>query len=204
MMKRRSLVRVLCGCVIAVSSGGAAAPGSTLLLAQGSTSTKGLVNVTGEFREDGSCQVFADGRPVFNPSDSAQTTYIHDATMNLAPRGFDAHELWCAPSGPRQPTIPPIDLEARSFVVLLYAPSGQLVQPRTYDVRSGIPTSEAANRLVGAGLFGMSPQVTVDSLPIQIGVVYLMGIRGTVDIIRVDANRVVAKFAFGAQPARSL
>ncbi len=203
MMKRPSFMRVLCGCVIAASCG-AATPDSIPLLAQGSTPRKALVNVTGEFREDGSCQVFADGKPVFNPSDSAQTTYIHDATMNLAPGGFDAHELWCAPSGPEQPTIPPIDLQARSFVVLLYAPNGQLAQPRTYDVRAGIPTSEAANRLVGTGLFGMSPQVTEDSVPIQIGLVYLMGIRGTVDIIRVDANRVVAKFAFGAQPARSL
>jgi hypothetical protein len=203
MRKKPWLTRVFCGCVIAACSGGAGFD-DALLLAQGSTPRKGLVTVTGEFREDGSCQVFADGKPVFNPSDSAQTAYIHDATLNLAPSGFDAHELWCAPSSPQQPTIPPIDLEARSFVVLLYAPNGQLAQPRRYDVRAGIPTSEAATRLVGTGLFGMSPQVTVDSLPIQIGLVYLMGIRGTVDIIRVDASRVVAKFAFDAQPARSL
>jgi hypothetical protein len=199
---------MFCGCVIAASSGGVTLGstmfGSATLLAQGSTPRKGMVTVTGEFREDGSCQVFADGKAVFPPSDSAQTSYIHDATLNLAPSGFDAHELWCAPSGPQQPTIPPIDLQARSFVVLLYAPNGQLAQPRTYDVRAGIPTSEAANRLVGAGLFGMSPQVTVDSLPIQIGLVYLMGIRGTVDITRVEAHLVVAKFAFDAQPARSL
>lgn len=192
------LMRVLRVSVIAGSLAGATLP------AQSTAPSKGLVRVTGEFREDGSCQVFADQTPVFTVSDSAQTMYVHDATMNLAPSGFDAHELWCAPGGPRQPTIPPIDLQARSFVVLLYAPNGQLARRGTYDVRSGIPTSEAANRLVGAGLFGMSPQVTADSLPIQIGLVYLMGIRGTVEILRADSNRVVAKFSFDAQPARSL
>lgn len=161
------------------------------------------MSVTGEFREDGSCQVFADGAAVFSPADSARTTYIHDATLNLAPSGFDAHELWCAPKGPQQP-MPPIDLNERAFVVLLYAPNGQLVTPRLYDVRNGIPTSEAASRLVGTALFGMSPQVTVDSLPIRIGLVYLTGIRGTVDVTRVDADHVVARFTFDAQPARSL
>ena len=198
MMKRPCLVRIFCGCVIAASSGSAA-----LLAQQDATVRRALVKVTGEFRDDGSCEVFADGKAVFDPADSAQTTYIHDATLNLAPSGFDAHELWCAPRGPRQP-MPPIDLQERAFVVLLYAPNGQLAKPRSYDVRAGIPTSEAANRLVGAALFGMSPQVTVDSLPIRIGLVYLTGIRGTVDVTRVEANRVVARFAFDAQPARAL
>lgn len=199
MMKSPCLIRIFCcGCAIAASS-----VSVTLPAQQNAMARRGLVKVTGEFRDDGSCQVFADGKAVFNPADSARTTYIHDATLNLAPSGFDAHELWCAPRGPQQP-MPPIDLQERVFVVLLYAPNGQLAKPRSYDVRAGIPTSEAASRLVGAALFGMSPQVTVDSLPIRIGLVYLTGIRGTVEITRVEANMVVASFAFDAQPARSL
>ena len=198
MIKRPRLARIFCGCVLAAFSGG-----TPVFAQQDATARKTLVNVTGEFREDGSCQVFADGKAVFNPADSARTTYIHDATLNLAPSGFDAHELWCAPQGPQQP-MPPIDLQERVFVVLLYAPNGQLAKPRSYEVRNGIPTSEAASRLVSTALFGMSPQVTADSLPIRIGLVYLTGIRGTVDITRVEANRIVARFAFEAQPARSL
>jgi hypothetical protein len=164
---------------------------------------KAAVSVTGEFREDGSCAVFADGVAVFKPTDSAQTSYIHGASLNLAPTGFDAQEVWCAPKGPEQP-MPPLDYKERLFVVLLYAPAGKLVQLRSYDVRTGIPTVTTASHLVGAALFGMTPQVSNDSMPIRVGLMYLSGIRGKVAVTRVDTDHLVATFRITAQRTLSM
>jgi hypothetical protein len=166
-------------------------------------SKKKAVSVTGEFREDGSCQVFADGVPLFQPADRAHVSYIHDATLNVAPAGFDAHELWCTPLSPEQP-MPPLDYKERLFLLMLYAPSGQLVVTRSYDVRNGIPTKATAANIVGAALFGLTPQVNEDNEPIRIGLVYLTGIRGTVIITRVDSAHVVAKFNMATQRALTL
>lgn len=185
------------GCVLAACV-------SVGLAAQQSPSARnGLVHVTGEFLDDGSCRVVADGRSLFQTADSAQTTYVHDASLNIAPAGFDAHELWCTVRGPQQPLLPPVDLHERLFVVLLYAPNGQLARKQRYDVLTGIPTAAVADHVVGAAIFGMSPQLTSDSLPVRLGVVYLTGIHGSVDITRVEAARIVAKFSFDAQTARS-
>jgi hypothetical protein len=197
MLKRSWFAAVFCGCAIV------ACPGSHTLNAQSVTSSKMLVNVTGEFREDGSCQVFADGEPVFRPADSARTTYIHDGILSLSPAAFDAHEVWCGLHGPEQ-LMAPLDLSERLFMVLLYAPSGKLAQAHSYEVRTETPSAENADHVVGAALFGVSRQLSSDSSPIGEGVTYLEGIRGAVGITHVEANRIVGKFTFVAQPARSM
>lgn len=164
---------------------------------------KAAVAVTGEFRENGSCQVFADGAPVFRPADSAQTTYIRGATLNIAPSGFDAHEVWCAKQSTEQP-MPPLDQTERVFVVMLYAPTGKLAKPRTYEIRTGLPTPETAPYRAGAALFGMSPQMLNDTMPLRIGLLYLAGSRGTVVITRVDVDRIVGTFSIHAQRALTM
>ncbi len=192
----------LTGVIFSIAIG--ACDGCADLKAQNIPATSSmLVHVTGEFFEDGSCRVDADGVSLFQAGDSARTTYVHDASLNIAPSGFDAHELWCTARGPQQPMLPPLDLHERLFVVLLYAPNGHLATVQRYEVRTGIPIAAVADHLVGAALFGMSPQLTSDSLPVRVGVVYLTGIRGSVDITHVEASRVVAKFSFEAQTARS-
>jgi len=161
------------------------------------------VMVTGEFRADGSCQVYADSVPVFRPADSAETTYIRGATFNIAPSGFDAHEVWCAPRSPERP-MPPLTPSDRALVVMLYAPTGQLATPRSYEIIVGLPTPETAPYRAGAALFGMSPQMLNDTMPLRLGLMYLAGSRGTVAIMHVNADRIVGTFNIGAQRALTM
>ena len=162
--------------------------------------TYGSAEITGEFRENGSCQVFADGVAAFQAIDSAQTTYIRGATINLAPAGFDAHEIWCAAKSPDQPMLP-LAATDRVFVVMLYAPTGKLAEPRNYEIRLGLPTQETAPYRAGAALFGMSQQKFNDTLPVRTGLLYLAGTRGTVAITRVAEDGIVGTFSIHGQPA---
>lgn len=162
--------------------------------------SKAGVEITGEFRDDGSCQVFANGAPTFQAPDSARTTYIRGATINLAPSGFDAHEIWCAPKSPEQPMLP-LDASDRVFIVMLYAPTGKLAEPRSYEVRLGLPTPEVAPYRAGAALFGMSQQKFNDTLQVRMGILYLAGTRGTVVIHTVSIDRITGTFTIHAQPA---
>lgn len=161
------------------------------------------MEITGEFREDGSCQVFADGIATFQSIDSAQTTYIRGATLNMAPAGFDAHEVWCAPRSPEQPMLP-LAATDRVFIVMLYAPTGKLAEPRSYEVRVGLPTRKVAPYRAGAALFGMSQQKFNDTLPVRVGLLYLAGTRGTVVITRVAKDCIVGTFSIHAQPALTM
>jgi len=160
----------------------------------------GSAEITGEFRENGSCQVFADGVAAFAATDSAQTTYLRGSTINLAPAGFDIHEIWCAPKSPDQPMLP-LAATDRVFVVMLYAPTGKLAEPRSYEIRLGLPTMETAPYRAGAALFGMSQQKFNDTLPVRMGLLYLAGTRGTVAISRVAENGIVGTFSIHGQPA---
>lgn len=163
----------------------------------------GSAEITGEFREDGSCQVFADDVAAFPPSDSARTTYIRGATINLAPAGFDVHEIWCAAKSPDQPMLP-IAATDRVFVIMLYAPTGKLAEPRNYEIRLGLPTQETAPFRAGAALFGMSQQKFNDTLPVRTGLLYLAGTRGTVVITRVVKDGIVGTFSIHGQPAYTM
>jgi hypothetical protein len=173
------------------------------LHAQSPRPVKTTVLVTGEFRENGSCQVFADGVAVFHLADSAETTYIRDATLNVAPSGFESHEIWCGPRSADQPA-PPIDANERMFVVMLYAPTGTLAKPRTYQIRAGLPTRENAPFRAGAALFGVSPQMLNDTMPIHFGLLYLAGSRGNVVITHVMAERIVGRFTIHTRQALTM
>lgn len=201
MIENQSLLRILCSGTVAFI---AYAHFPVAVQAQPPVRPmKVAVEVTGEFRENGSCQVFADGVAVFHAADSAQTKYVRGATFNIAPAGFDAHEVWCGPRSSEQP-MPPLDHTERIFVIMLYAPTGRLAQPRTYQIRTGLPTPGAAPYRAGAALFGMSPQMLNDTMPLRIGLLYLSGSRGTVVIARVEADRVVGKFVIHAQRALTM
>ncbi|MDQ2889097.1 MAG: hypothetical protein M3R65_00905 [Gemmatimonadota bacterium] len=161
------------------------------------------VSIVGEFREDGTCQVFADGAPVFGVSDSARTTYIRGAMLNVSPPGFETHEVWCSPRSEDQP-MPPLDARERTFVIVLFPRAGTLAQLQTYQVRTGMATATTAPRQANAALFGMSPQIRSDSAPIRIGMVYLTGTRGAFTISQASETRIVGKFAFRGQPTLTM
>jgi hypothetical protein len=181
----------------------AAAFGSTMFAQSARGAQPPAVSVTGEFREDGSCQVFADGVPAFQPADSARTTYIRGAMLNTAPSGFETHEVWCAPAGPDQP-MPPLDDSERAFVIMILAPTDQLARVRIYTVRTGMATPATAPWRANAALFGMTPRVRDDTKAIRIGLIYLAGTSGKFAVTRVDSARVVGKFEMRAQRALSL
>ena len=161
------------------------------------------VEVTGEFSSDGTCRVFADGVPVFRAVDSAQTSYIRAAVLNVAPPGFDTHEVWCGPRSTEEP-MPPLDQAERMFVIMLYAPTGQLAQPRTYEIRAGLPTPEVAPYRAGAALFGVSPQMLNDTMPLRMGLLYLAGSRGSVEVTQVGEKHVVGTFSIHTQRALTM
>lgn len=161
------------------------------------------VHVTGEFRADGSCQVFADSVPVFQPWDSAATTYLRSGTINVAPPGFDAHEIWCEPHSGGQPKAGLLPTD-RVFVVMLYAPMGKLAEPRSYEVRLGLPSRDVAPYRAGAALFGMSAQMINDTLPLHSGAIYMVGGSGTVTVTLVENDRVAAKFDIRTKRALTL
>ena len=190
-------VTVFCGCAIAAASGNQAQE------PRSAASSDTLVRITGEFRKDGSCQVFADGKAVFTPGDSARTFYIHDGLPDLAPEGFDAHEVWCGLHGLGD-LLTPIESRDRRFMVLLYAPSGRLAQTRTYDVRAEPPSAADAGHVLGAALLGMPPLPNRDSGPTRGGLNYLIGTRGTLTITRVDDEKIIGKFAFDSRADRTL
>ena len=84
--------------------------------------SKEEVEITGEFRADGSCQARAAGRPLFGSSDSARTFYEPPIATALPPGGSVEHDLFCYPgeSG---------STDSRSF--LLQIPVFRLGQPPT-------------------------------------------------------------------------
>jgi len=161
------------------------------------------VHVTGEFRADGTCEVFADGVPVFGPAESARTLYVHDGILGLPPAGFDAHEVWCGVRGFAQ-ILTPLDINERSFLLLLYAPSGQLAQTRVYRVTFETVADTDAGRVVSAALFGMSRHESNDSTNVPVGRSYLSGISGTMEITQVDSEKIVGRFNFEATAIRTL
>lgn len=161
------------------------------------------VEVAGEFRGDGSCQVFADGVPVFNSADSAETSYIRGAMLNTAPGGYETHEVWCAPRGPDQP-MPPLDYTERLFVIMIFAPTDHLARTGSYSVRTGMATPATAPIRANAALFGMTPKIPDDTMPIRVGLIYLAGTRGTFVVSHVDSARVVGKFTMRAQRALTM
>ncbi len=196
MMKKRFLLRGLSfGLMCTIATG--------VLQAQARSSRTVAVQVTGEFREDGSCQVFANGVPVFSAADSARTTYVRGAMLNTAPSGFETHEVWCTPRSPDQP-MPPLDYTERLFVIMLFAATDKLAQPRRYTVRTGMATPATAPYRANAALFGMTPKIPDDTMPIRIGLIYLAGTSGSFIVTRVDPERVVGTFSMRAQRALTL
>lgn len=161
------------------------------------------MNVTGEFRLDGSCTVLANGVSVFTDADSARTTYIRGAMLNAAPPGFETHEIWCAPRSEDRP-MPPLDARERAFVFVIFPRAGTIVSAQSYRVRTGSATASTASGQANAALFGMSAQAKGDSMPIRIGMVYLAATRGNLVISRASEDRIIGSFSIKAQPALSM
>ncbi len=192
-------LRMMCWAAVAFAVPAQAQRG----LRQAASRARPAVLITGAFHEDGGCEVFADGIPVFSALDSARTSYIRGAMLNTAPSGFETHEVWCAPRSDDQP-MPPLDARERAFVIIAFPPAGTLLAARTYLVRTGMATPATAARQANAALFGMSPPSAADSTTIRIGMVYLAGTRGTFTVTRASELQVVGTFSMHGQRALSM
>lgn len=197
----------LCGCVIA------AGPNAIARYAQRRVPTiaapsKKLIKITGEFREDGSCQVFADGKSVFEPADSAETLHIRDAAVTLSADGIDVHQLVCGKQALRDSVEgsaastdlrTPVTPDMRVLTIVLYSPTGSPVRTRSYGVQAEPPTAQTADRVATVGLVKVVSAMNSKSTAVPVGLTYFVGKRGTVEVLRFEKDVVIAKFALVAE-----
>ncbi len=160
------------------------------------------VRIAGEFRPDGTCTVSADSVPIFAESEKPRTIYLRGRALNMAPDGFDVHEIWCAPITAGEPMLPDQPNE-RAFFINVYAPSGKLAPAQHYMVRRGLPTSGSAiGPAVRANVLLFGHDTT--SRASGPGNVYLTGAVGDLNLTQVDSARVVGTFSAIAVPERSM
>lgn len=151
------------------------------------------VQITGEFLADGSCHVSANGASLYAESEQPQTIYIRGRALNMAPDGYEVHEIWCALPTSDEPMLPSQPRE-RAFFVNVYAPTDSLAPARRYVVVRGMPLIDVGGTTAvraNVSLFG-SP---TDSGPASaVGTTYLTGAGGYVTLTHVDSTLVVGTF----------
>jgi hypothetical protein len=144
--------------------------------------SKANVEITGEFRADGTCDVKADGRPMIVPEDRAQTVYLPASGGNPAQPGGLTHHLFCM-------------ADARHAMLLLAfdSPYGKSAPIGSYAVKHGpldpqspmtisvgyIDPKHFGRWTRGAGLGGFG------------GLLELAAQSGTVRFTQLDSGRVV-------------
>ncbi|MGI8509076.1 MAG: hypothetical protein ACR2MQ_07100 [Gemmatimonadaceae bacterium] len=156
------------------------------------------VQITGEFLADGSCRVTVDGTPLFSESEKPRTSYVRGRALNMAPAGFDLHEIWCAPITAGEPMLPDQPNE-RAFFINVYAPTGKLAPAQHYVIIRGLPRSSGSATAIRANLslFGHSSTART---PTSLGTSYLTGTAGDVTLTQVDSTHVVGTFRALALP----
>lgn len=147
--------------------------------------SKADVELTGEFRTDGSCDVKADGRPMFTADDSARTTFIPASRGNPALHGKALLQVFCAAAHPGA---------SNAILMLTIAgPPGESAPLGSYSIVRG-PFDQAPPMSMwgaymdpahfgrwtrGAGLGGFN------------GVMTIAGRTGAVEFTQLDSARVV-------------
>ncbi|MGI8546200.1 MAG: hypothetical protein ACR2M1_02525 [Gemmatimonadaceae bacterium] len=152
------------------------------------------VQIQGEFLADGSCRVTADGVPLFPESDRPRTIYLRGRALNMAPSGYDMHEIWCAPVTASEPMLPDKPKE-RAFFINVYPPTGKLAVAQHYIVVRGIPRSSGSATALRANISLFGHDTTTNGGASQgPGTTYLTGAGGDVTLTQVDSVRVVGTF----------
>jgi len=149
------------------------------------------IEITGEFRANGSCQAQAAGRSLFDPSDSARTFYKPPIATALPPGGSVAHDIFCKAghSG-----------SSGSGSLLLQIPVFRLGQPPTgtYTIMRSAALHGSEMTIDGAYFdsrrYGLgTPGAGFGG---DAGNVYLAAKKGTVQFTRIDSAGVVGTFRF--------
>ncbi len=146
------------------------------------------VSVTAEFRADGSCTVSVDGAQLYGVGDGARTIFLHARAVNIAPAGYELHELWCAPPSDGEPELPDTP-GGRAFFVSLYAHPSAIPAAGSYTIARSIP--EAGEAATHANVVVYDPaHVPASTQPSRY---YLTGISGTVTLASTDSSHAVGR-----------
>ncbi len=158
------------------------------------------VEITGEFRADGSCSVAVNNSPVFSANDSTRTEYLfHD--MGGAPLGYMQNFLSCLPlSQLKDPTLG----DPRELFMMFNVVHGKPIPTGNYRVRRVPDTDHPAADLGliggllydprydtwknGGGIGGIGGQIN------------LTPVSGTVAFVRIDTTHpVIGSFRMRAR-----
>jgi len=154
------------------------------------------VEVSGEFREDGSCNAQTPYGGLASRDRIGTTEYRIGHSFNVAHRGFTLHAVSCA--FPRDGNTA-FSLNRR-ITALLGVRDGQSLRPGQYAIREfGVQdTTETQVTLAvshpaydvgtpGSGNGGSG------------GLISLRGVSGTLDLVRVDSTHVIGRFVMHAR-----
>ena len=154
------------------------------------------VEITGEFFKNGTCQVAADGVPLFAPAEQPRALYESGRGSNVAPKGYVLHEIFCSPLRHGIPTLAGDRLFSFSFAVKGEGPA----TPGTYLVREHAAMRSAPMTIAGSYL---DPRHYAPGTPGAPGMgfggkVFLIGVSGTASFSRLGQPGVVGQFRFQA------
>jgi hypothetical protein len=144
--------------------------------------SKTPVDVSGEFRSDGSCNARIGGSPLFSELDSARTTYLSGGIVNMAPGGYEVHVIDC-----RRAASPPDWNRAVHFMFSL--PAGARAPLGRYTLVGGGPLTSAPMTMQGAFFDPRYDAGTPGSGTAAGGQVYLRSISGEANFSRMDSAR---------------
>ncbi|HEX6536752.1 MAG TPA: hypothetical protein VF041_19350 [Gemmatimonadaceae bacterium] len=153
------------------------------------------VDITGEFRADGSCVVRADGVPLYADLDRARTVHETGVAPDEARAGWVVHRVSCLPSA-----VGLIRSDRRDFALAFVVRGAGPPRPGTYTVTPdalvrGVPGT------IGGAYFDpvrYGPDSPGSGILDLGGDVYLAITSGEARLTRIDSTRVVGSFRMRA------
>jgi hypothetical protein len=155
-----------------------------------------LVDVSGDFRADGTCDAQTSKGPVAARDGDGRTSYQVGRAFNVARPGFTVHDITC-----RFPANGNTGLSLNRFIVVAIAVRGQQpLRVGRYAVsRFGVQDTTGSQASAGV----QHPMYDVGTPGSgrggEGGHIWLEGVAGWLDLERVDTNRVVARFSIRAR-----
>jgi hypothetical protein len=155
-----------------------------------------LVDVTGEFRADGTCDAQTSKGSVAARDGDGRTSYQIGRAFNVARRGFTPHSVTC-----RFPGDGNAALSLNRFIAVTVGVRGQepLRVGRYAVSRYGVQDTTGTQASLGVHHPAFDVGTPGSGRGGQGGQIWLEGVSGWLDIERVDTNRVVARFTIRAR-----
>jgi hypothetical protein len=155
-----------------------------------------LVDVTGEFREDGTCDAQTPHGSLGSREVIGQANYQIGRALNVAHRGFTLHTIVCAFSGGG-----PMGLASNRRITIMLGVRDK--EPLTAGRYAVWPLGVQDTTGSQASLSVKHPAYDVGTPGSgrggEGGHISLRGVSGSLDIVRADSNGVIARFAIRAR-----